>query len=67
MHNNDVLRRLRYVFDYDDQTMASIFELGGCQVTQDELSTWLARDEDDRFVACKDVPFERFLNGLIIK
>lgn len=67
MNSNDVLRRLRYVFDYDDQTMMSIFELGGCKVTQNELSAWLAREEDNQFVVCKDAEFERFLNGLIIK
>ena len=67
MTNNDVLRKLRYVFNYDDQTMTSIFELGGCKVTQNELSAWLTREEDSQFVVCKDALFERFLNGLIIK
>ena len=46
INNNDVLRRVRYIFDFNDQTMADIFALGGCKANQTEVAAWLARDDD---------------------
>lgn len=61
------MRRVRYIFDYSDQLMLSIFKLGGHEGTKPELTTWLAREEETGFVLCKDEKLARFLNGLIIK
>lgn len=67
INNNDVLRRVRYIFDFNDQTMADIFALGGCEASQAQVVAWLARDDDEGFKHCKNDAFIRFLNGLIIK
>ena len=67
INNNDVLRRVRYIFDFNDQTMVDIFALGGCKASQVEVTAWLARDDDKSFKYCENEPFIRFLNGLIIK
>ncbi|WP_417514738.1 DUF1456 family protein [Marinobacter sp.] len=67
MNNNDILRRVRYIFDYSDQLMLSIFKLGGCEAGKPELIAWLAREEEPEFVLCEDEKLARFLNGLIIK
>ena len=32
MTNNDVLRRLRFIFDFDDAKMIKIFALAGAEV-----------------------------------
>jgi uncharacterized protein YehS (DUF1456 family) len=61
-----VLRRVRYIFDYSDDIMLSIFKQGGYDSTQPELLTWLKREEEPEFVACEDTMLARFLNGLII-
>jgi len=58
---------VRYIFEFSDQLMLSIFKLGGCEVSKPELLTWLARDGEPEFVLCEDEKLARFLNGLIIK
>ena len=66
MKNNDVLRRIRYIFDFSDSKMISIFEYGGQKATRAEISDWLKRDDHIDFKECSDVKLARFLNGLII-
>ena len=66
MNNNDVLRRLRYTFEYDDSKIIAIFGLGDLEVTREQISDWLKKDEDDAFKECEDIQFASFLNGLII-
>ncbi|MBA3580978.1 MAG: DUF1456 family protein [Gammaproteobacteria bacterium] len=67
MNNNDILRRVRYIFDFSDQLMLSLFKLGGHEGNKAELATWLAREDEAGFVLCEDEKLARFLNGLIIK
>ncbi len=67
MNNNDILRRVRYIFDFSDQLTLSIFKLGGYEGSKPELATWLAREGEPEFVLCEDEMLARFLNGLIIK
>ncbi len=66
MTNNDVLRRLRYAFDFDDSKMMNIFGLGGLEATRAEISDWLKRDDVPDFRECSDVVLATFLNGMII-
>jgi uncharacterized protein YehS (DUF1456 family) len=58
---------VRYIFDYSDQLMLSIFELGGHECSEPELATWFTREGTPEFVLCEDENLARFLNGLIIK
>ena len=58
---------MRYIFDFSDPLMLSLFKLGGCEVSKPELSTWMAREGEPEFVLCEDEKLARFLNGLIIK
>lgn len=67
MTNNDILRRIRYTFDFSDPKMAAIFGLAGHQVTREQVSNWLKKDEDPAFQACNDVLMAVFLNGLIVE
>jgi uncharacterized protein YehS (DUF1456 family) len=67
MTNNDILRRIRYVFDFDDSKMIGIFGLGGQTVTRAEISDWLKKEDDPEYKACQDALFAAFLNGLIIE
>jgi uncharacterized protein YehS (DUF1456 family) len=66
MTNNDVLRRIRYTFNFDDTKMIAIFALADLEVTRAEISDWLKKDDDPDFKSCKDVTLATFLNGLII-
>ncbi len=67
MTNNDILRRIRYTFDFDDAKMMAIFGLANYQVTRQQVSDWLKRDDDPAYQACRDVQLATFLNGLIIE
>jgi len=64
--NNDILRRIRYVFDFDDSKMIGIFGLGGRTVTRAEISDWLKKEDNPDYKSCPDPVFAAFLNGLII-
>ena len=66
MTNNDVLRRIRYTFDFDDSTMMSMFGLAGLEVTRAQISDWLKKEEDPDFKKCSDRELAIFLNGLIV-
>ena len=66
MINNDILRRIRYVFNIDDTGMITIFGLAGVTVTRAEISDWLKQDDDPAYQQCNDQQMAAFLNGLII-
>ena len=67
MTNNDILRRIRYTFNFDDTKMIAIFGLSGMEVTRAEISDWLKKEEDPDYQKCNDVTLASFLNGLIIE
>jgi len=63
--NNDILRRIRYTFNYNDQKMIAIFASAELEVTREQVSAWLKKDDDEDYVRCNDMQFATFLNGLI--
>ncbi len=65
MTNNDILRRLRYTFDFSDSQMMRIFSQANHTVTRTQVSAWLKKDDDPGYQACRDVELAIFLNGLI--
>ena len=67
MTNNDILRRIRYIFDYNDSKMIAIFGLADAKVTRGQVSDWLKKEEDPAFQKCSDSQLASFLNGLIIE
>ncbi|WP_133405853.1 DUF1456 family protein [Parashewanella tropica] len=67
MNNNDILRRLRFVLDYDDAKMLSIFARTEQTMTNVELHHLLRKEDDKQFVPCIDKVLCRFLDGLIIE
>jgi uncharacterized protein YehS (DUF1456 family) len=66
MTNNDVLRRVRYIFDFNDSKMVAVFKLADYQVTREQISDWLKKDDDPAYKICSDTQLAIFLNGLII-
>lgn len=67
MTNNDILRRLRYTFDLDDDAMMRLFEQGGKEQTRAEISDYLKRDDDPDFEKINDKMLSHFLNGFIVE
>jgi uncharacterized protein YehS (DUF1456 family) len=63
--NNDILRRIRYTFDLKDSSMVEIFSLADFNATEEQVSNWLKKDEDDNFLKLNDAELAMFLNGFI--
>lgn len=66
MNNNDILRRLRYCFDYSNKKMVKIFDEGGIKASEEQVLLWLLKEEDEGFVLCDDNALAGFLNGFIV-
>ncbi|GAB3535404.1 DUF1456 family protein [Pontibacter brevis] len=65
MTRNDILRRIRYTFDYNDSEMIALFASGGKQVTRAEISDWLKKEDDPESKEIDDENLAAFLNGFI--
>ncbi|PLX08689.1 MAG: DUF1456 domain-containing protein [Marinilabiliales bacterium] len=66
MTNNDILRRLRFSFDFSDTKMIEIFALGSCKTNRATVSANLKKEEADGYIILSDYDFAKFLNGFII-
>ena len=67
MNNNDILRRIRYTFDFDDSKMIAIFAHAGTDASRAQISDWLKKEDDPAYRACGDPELAAFLNGMIIE
>ena len=65
MTNNDILRRLRYTLDLNDNTVIKIFSHVEQSVTREQISNWLKKEEDPDYHNCNDNQIAHFLDGLI--
>ncbi len=66
MNNNDIIRRVRYTFNFNDSKMLELFAEGGALVDRETLSNWLKKDEDPAFKPIYNKDLAAFLNGFII-
>lgn len=66
MNNNDILRRLRFAFDYDDDATMRLFALGGLPASRAQISDWLKPDEHPEMRSLPDPALASFLNGWIV-
>lgn len=67
MTNNDVLRRIRYILDFSDKKMIEVFALSNVEVSKEQVSGWLKKDDEPDYSNCDDLNFAKFLNGFIIE
>lgn len=65
MNKNDILRRIRYIFDFSDSKMIAIFNQAEYSVSRAQISDWLKPDDDPAYQKCSDEQMAIFLNGLI--
>jgi len=65
MINNEILRRIRYIFNYNDSKMINIFKLADYEVSLEQIINLLKQDNDATYQKCEDVELAIFLNGLI--
>jgi uncharacterized protein YehS (DUF1456 family) len=67
MINNDILRRIRYCFDYSDVRVIKFFALADHDVSRELLKSWLLKEDEEGFQKLLDIELAMFLNGLIIE
>lgn len=65
MKNNDILRRIRFVFNLDDTKMMKLSSSSDRKITRAEISDWLKRDDDIGHKAMTDFELATFLNHFI--
>jgi uncharacterized protein YehS (DUF1456 family) len=63
--NNDILRRIRYAFAWNDAKMIAVFALTEQQVSQKQLTGWLKKEDEPGYQPCSDMDLAIFLNGVI--
>jgi len=65
MTNNDILRRIRYAFDFSDSKMIALFGAAEREVTREQVSAWMKKDDDPDLQDLETPMLATFLNGLI--
>jgi len=69
MNNNDILRRLRYAFDFSDKKSTNLFKIGSnsvIEISQAQFNQLIRKEDDKDFLECSDQHLAAFLDGLII-
>lgn len=67
MTNNDILRRLRYTFNFNDSKMVSVFALANMKTTKPQIENWLKKEDDEGYDRISDFDLATFLNGFIVE
>jgi uncharacterized protein YehS (DUF1456 family) len=67
MTNNDILRKLRFTYDLNDETVMDTFLSGGIEASRAEISDWMKKDDDEAYKNLSDKHLAAFLNGFINK
>lgn len=66
MNNNDVFRRLRYIFDLKDQEVVQLFNSVAMEVDIPQVLSWLKKEDEEGFESMYDIKLSAFLNGFIV-
>lgn len=67
MMHNDVLRRIRYALQINDESAISIFKLVDYDMDKEYMRSIMKKEEETGYLPCRDKILSLFLDGLIIK
>lgn len=67
MNNNDILRRLRFTFDFDDAQVMALSSTKDQSVSRAEISNWMRKEDDEGYQPMNDHRLAIFLNNLIVE
>jgi len=67
MTNNDILRRLRFIFDFSNSKVIKIFAKVQQEMTETKLLAMLKKEEEEGYSSCNDITLCQFLDGLILE
>jgi len=65
VNSNDILRRSRFIFNFNDAKMMALMSSKDKKVTRAEISDFLKKDDDPAQVTVKDSQLAVFFNSLI--
>ncbi|WP_159818218.1 DUF1456 family protein [Colwellia sp. 20A7] len=65
MINNDLLRRISTILNFNDEKILVVFALGECVITQEQLADFFKEKNDSAYQILSDNELASFLNGLI--
>ncbi len=65
MNNSDILRTIRYIFNFKDPEMVSMFKSGGLDLKREEVANFLKNEDEPFYTAIVDIDLAAFLNGFI--
>ena len=66
MINNDILRRIRFIFDLSNAQVSSVFVKANAEVGTDKVIGMLKKEEEEGYQAINDTLMCQFLDGFII-
>jgi uncharacterized protein YehS (DUF1456 family) len=66
MINNDILRRVSTIFDFNNEKIQSVFFLSQCVISEEQLANFFEEKDEPSYVEILDYELASFLNGLII-
>lgn len=67
MDNNEILRRIQTIFNYDKAKLIAVFALVSFEVTPERLNAWLSDAHEENYVYMEDQELATFLNAVIIE
>lgn len=67
MTNNEIFRRLRYLFEYNDAQIVELFEMTDFVIEEEVVINWLRSEDDPLYKEISDRDLAIFLNGVIIE
>lgn len=67
MDTNNILRRLRYILNYNEEQIQELFANVGETLSKETICMWLKKEEEDDFLVCPNHSLILFLDGLILK
>jgi uncharacterized protein YehS (DUF1456 family) len=67
MTNNDILGRIRYLFNFSDLQVVELFKLAEHNIEEADVINWLKKEDDSELIELSDKELATFLNGLIIQ
>ncbi len=67
MTNNDILRRLRYAFNYNNSHVAKVIARVDEKITTTNVRSWINQEADEFSQPLSDRNLCKFLDGLIIE
>ncbi len=66
MHNNDILRSLRFLLKINNAKIAELCKLSGHSIAVEEIECFSKDETDSRYLQCSNKTMAHFLDGMII-